>query len=565
MLLELRVNHFALIDNVHLEFGQGLNILSGETGAGKSILLKSLALLMGNKSSADNIRNGFDQAQVEGVFDIHLREDIKRKLVELEIEESEGMLIVRRVILPQGRSRVYINDTLSSLSTLQSLVSPLVEISSENVPLIEMTSQHENKNLASKSYHLELVDQFAGLSQLLDKYKSEHKQLLEAQKKINELLSQSQSVHQRVDFLKYQYEELSAFNPRENEEEELESKFVLQKNFSRLQEFVSSAEALLLTDEDSVLSRVHRVFHLGSQVSDLDESLERKLAPLKEAKALIEDVAYGIRSYAKELVLDSEELENIERRLTTFRQLSRKYGPTSSDLIEAFSKIQKELLDLENLEQTLEALEEEKKQCEKMARKTAKELHTRREKAALALAKEVNQELSELNMKGLLFSIGLTESEFMNSTGLTELEFRVQASKSDKALPLTKAASGGELSRILLALKQVSGRSDRPRTCVFDEVDTGVSGVTAEKVGRKLKAIAKGQQVFCVTHLPQVAAFADHHFVISKETNGQSAQTVVERLKMTERVREIARLLSGEKISKAGLENAKQLIEQACP
>ncbi len=567
MLSELKVANFAIIDKINVSFKSGFNVLSGETGSGKSILLKSLALLMGEKSVSDTIKTGCEQATVEGSFDLSKRKDIKTQLIATGISDSskiadvDDLLVVKRVISLDGKNRVYINGSLSTLQQLRDIVAPLIEVTGHPAPLIEMTGQHENRNLQSKLYHLEALDQFVSAGALRHKVAelfSERARLLE-ELAANEESSRNKS--QRLDFLTYQRDEIKALDLKPGEEDGLENEMKLQRDAKRLIEFVDQSESALFGDDDSALVRLHRVLQRGLEFSALDPELARRLETLQQAKTLIEDVVYQLREYGQTFSQEPERLERLEEKLSQYRRLQKKYGESVAEMLAALAKIESELSQIENSEEILNGLRTRIATVEKALTAAATELHKLRLGGARKLAEGVNGELDDLNMKGVLFSVQIQKLEAITSTGLSEVEFMIQNSTKDQPRALTKFASGGELSRILLSLKRVIGASEYPRTYLFDEVDAGVSGVTAEKVGRKLKSIAKGQQVICVTHLPQVAAFAHAHFVILKTETAGAVRMRVNELASDDQVREIARMLSGEKITRSSLEHARELLQ----
>lgn len=560
MLLELKVHNFAIIENISLNFNSGLNIMSGETGAGKSVLLKSLTLLMGEKADTDSVRSGCESATVEGSFDISSRFDIQEHLKNLEIDVEEDMLVVRRIISAQGKSRVYINGSLSTLTTLQNIVAPLIELTGHKTPLIELTSQHENKNLMAKTYHLDLLDHYVGAIELRVNFNKGFQKLSGLEAQIADIEEKSKTQAQRVDFLKYQKEEIEALNLKPGQDTDLESEYFKIKNSSKISNFLEDSESTLFGDDDSVLVRIHKIIQRSTEFSTIDPEFKKIFEPLSSAKSILEDLVYELRSYGKELNADPQSLDQIETKMNQLRQLQKKYGNSMDEILEAHTEISEELNIIENSDALIADLRKEKAEIEKALISQAKELHKRRLSGAELLSKNVNDELKDLNMKGVSLIIKVTDVE-LNSNGASDVEFMIQNSSKEPARSLAKFASGGELSRILLSLKKVVGFNELPRTYLFDEVDTGVSGVTAEKVGKKLKSISKGQQVICVTHLAQVAAYGDTHFLIEKNVSKKSGtQMQVVALKKDEREKEIARLISGEKITKTSLDHAKELL-----
>lgn len=563
MLIELKVKNFAIIENLSLSFGQGLNVLSGETGAGKSVLLKSLSLMMGEKAEADVVRSGVDSAVIEGYFDLSGRPDVLAELEEMGLDASDETLVVRRIISTGGKGKVYLNGALSPLASLRSIVAPLITLTGRHTPLIEMTGQHDNRHLQSKSYHLELLDQYAGTWTLRVDFEKQYDKLREISEEIENLTAAARSREQRLDFLKFQRGEIEVLGLKSGEDEEIESKVSRMRHSARLIEFVSQSVDSLYANDDAVMVALHTVLQRASELSNLDPELAKKVAPLQEAKTLLEDAIYELRDYGKNLDADPEELNRLEERLSSLRKLQKKFGKGVDEILKAHREMVDEIEQLEKFDESMKSLNDERLKIQKALKKLAGELHERRKNGAHLLEKGVNDELADLNMKGVVFSVQVTLAPELTPTGQSDVEFMIQASKKDEPRPMAKVASGGELSRILLSLKRVVGSSDRPRTYLFDEVDTGVSGQTAEKVGRKLKAISKGQQLICVTHLPQVASFADQHFLIEKGSAKGAARMTVTELAKDERVKEIARLISGEKISQTSMEHARQLLAES--
>jgi DNA repair protein RecN (Recombination protein N) len=335
------------------------------------------------------------------------------------------------------------------------------------------------------------------------------------------------------------------------------------KNSARLGQFVDGAEAALYSDDDSAMSRLNAIIKKSAEIAQIDPAISEKLQNLEQAKTLIEDCLYDLRTYVAKIDSDPSRLEELEAKISDLRKLQKKYGANISDILSALKNMEEEIATLENSDQRIQELQTEATKLEKELMKMAQTLHEKRSNSSKLLANSVNAELADLNMKGVTFHVSVEKLDHMTASGISDVEFLSQTSSKDPKRPLAKFASGGELSRILLSLKRVVGSSLQPRTYLFDEVDTGVSGPTAEKVGRKLKSIAKGQQVICVTHLPQVAAFGDHHFFIQKAPQKGAVAMEILELRQKERVNEIARLISGEKISKTSLAHAQQLLSEA--
>lgn len=567
MLQELRVSQFAIIDSLQIEFQNGLNILSGETGSGKSVLLKSLALLMGEKASADTIRTGCSTATVEGSFNLKKRPDLEKKLESLGIEVESHQLIVRRIISAEDKSKVFLNGVLSPLSQLRDFVAPLIEVTGPNAPLIEMTGQHDNRNLLSKSYHLDLLDQYGHLWDKRSNYESKFATWSELKTNIKDFEKKSQEKAQRLDFLKFQFQEYANLDLDLDQDLNLEQEIKTLKNSSKLVGFADLCDQVIYQDDDSVSARLKSLLKKSVEMASLDANLADKISNLQQAQVLIDDAVYAIRTYVQKIDADPAALDEKESRLSQIRKLQKKHGEDLTAMAQFFESMKSEISNLENSDQHILTLKKQASLLELELKKLAEELHASRLKFAKKLAENVNTELEDLNMKGVTFDIQIDKLSELTLTGLSDIEFLSQTSPKDPKRPIAKVASGGELSRILLALKKsvgaTHGKMDTPRTYLFDEVDTGVSGTTAEKVGRKLKEIAKGQQVICVTHLPQVAACGDVHFSIQKSTLKNQAIMTVTELHKKERVDEIARLISGEKISKTSIAHAEQLLKES--
>lgn len=560
MLTELNVNQFAIIEKLNIQFKQGLNIISGETGAGKSVLLRSLALLMGAKASSEFIRTGSPQAQIEGRFDLMLRPDILSRLEALDIPMIDHELIVRRIIGPGDKNKVYLNGCLSTVSVLRDIVAPLIEVAGKNAPLIELTGQHENKNLLSKAYHLDLLDQYAKAWPLRNQYEALWSEFTSNEEVIRDLEMKSQMGSQRLDFLIFQRDEIKQCSLKTGEDTELELKVKKLKNKQKLSQYLNSTLTAIDDDADSIILRLQKILQKGQEFASLDEQLGNKLKSLDQALSLIQDCHYELNKSLDELNNDDEDTELLESKLSHLRKLQKKYGTSVDDIQQSLIKIEIEIAEIQNAETLTHVLKKKQSDLMNQILTAARKLHELRLSTIKGLIQKVNDHLQDLNMKGVIFDIQIDSLQTPHLSGMTDVEFLSQTSPQDPPRPLAKVASGGELSRILLSLKCVLGASALPRTYLFDEVDTGVSGVTADKVARKLHQISSGQQVICVTHLPQVAAMGDHHFSIQKSPTGTSVHMEIGLLEGNDRIREIARLVSGEKISSTSLAHAKELL-----
>ncbi|MBK9294596.1 MAG: DNA repair protein RecN [Oligoflexia bacterium] len=553
MLLELKVKNFAVIDELLVNFLKpGLNILTGETGAGKSVLLKSLSLLLGGKASSDIIRANQESAEIEGAFDLSARPDVKTNLKNLDLVADEDLLIIRRIISKTGKHRVYINGYLSTLNILESLVPNLIEI----------TGQHEHHSLKQLSSQIQLLDRFAGNEKLMLHYSEKLLQFTELKEKLENLKNSVQNREQRLDFLKFQIEEIENFKPLPGEDIELDRQYQRARFSARINQFAQNTHDLLYGEVDSIHNKLSDLVRGGEPLSEIDGHLKNVVNNLKEILALAEDSAFNLRDYTKKSSeSDDENLDSLQARLSDLKKLQRKYGATVEEILSFKLKAKNEYEELLGFEENVKKLESEISALNKDLWLAAEKLHTSRKTASNKLILGVNKELKDLNMKGSEFSIEVAGSDKLNSFGMSEVNFVIRPSPQDEFRAISKVASGGELSRIMLALKQVVAMSDLPMTYLFDEVDTGVSGPTAEKVGKKLKSIGRVHQAISITHLPQVAAFADAHFLISKQVKSGFVKSSISELNQKERINELGRLISGEKITNTSLAHAKQMLE----
>lgn len=565
MLLELKIKNFIIIESESISFKQGFNVLSGETGSGKSVLLKGLAVLMGSSSSNDQIGPYGQEANIEGFFDISERDDIKLKLLELGLDNEEETFIVRRII--GKKNRVFINGSLVTLAELKNLVTPMLEIAGPfSAPLMEMTGQHDTKQLLSTSYHRFLLDLYAGLSPKLEKYKAKfsERDLLLAE--IENIRLKSQDTAHQLDFIKYQLAELQNFEIDLERDSGLKDRIYNVKNKQKFLDFIALSDELLNQRDNSVLSSLGKVLKSSEPFLDKAGSLSQKglteaLQNLKTGYTLIEDASFELANFAPEDFENEDTLEQLTERFTKLRHLQKKYGDSLQSIVQAERNLSQEIEILENSDVLLEEKEANLEKLETELMGHASELHDQRKAASDSITKKVNDQLADLNMKGVEFHIGLQRLDELNKYGYSKIEFLVQSHKESGKRALAKTASGGELSRILLSIKTVLGENEWPRTYLFDEVDTGVSGPTAELVGKKLKELSFDQQVLCVTHLPQVAAQADHHFIIEKVEAKGSVLMKVHELNKKQRIDEIARLISGTKISDASRKHAEDLLK----
>ena len=559
MLETLRIRNLAVIDSADIPFRPGLNILSGETGAGKSIVVEAISLLLGSRASSSLIRNGCDEAVVEGVFDLAALPGIAGRVAELGLSPVEdGRLLVKRTVHRAGRHRITVNGELATLGNLQALC----------LGLVDLCSQHEHQSLLRSSTRLELLDRFGKLEEARTSYRESFEKVRKL-KLESERLSQDESARlKRLDFLRFQIEELRAAGLSPGEESGLQNeKSLLQSAQGRLQA-IARLQELLEQNEDAnllqllqlAIRRLDELALLDERVMPIRESLERSLAEAEEA-------SLSLARYSRSVDLDPERLEQVLDRLALLADLRRKYGEDASQMIDTLARLEREHHELERSEERLEGLQRELEAESATLRSLAGRLSQGRAKAATRLGAAVTTELRELNMADAEFRIPLVSAgddlERYSIHGADEIDFVVRTNRGEAHQPIEKIASGGELSRLMLAIRRVISERGGIGVYLFDEIDSGMGGHTAFQVGRKLKSVAGHHQVLCITHLPQVASFGDHHLVVKKSPQGKRTVTEVLELSNRERKEELARMLGGDVLTKKSLENAAELLEMA--
>ena len=551
MLTDLNIRNFAIIDNLHVNFRGGLNILTGETGAGKSIIIDAVNLVLGGRASADLIRSGEEEAVVEAVFDISGNEPVGVMLAEMGIA-VEDELLVRRIVSRNGKNRVFVGGGLSTLAILNDLTRKLINI----------YGQHEAQTLLRPENHLPLLDGYAGLNPLRKDYSAlfgEYQLLID---EIRRLEEGEREAAQRLDILSFQSEEIGKAALVPGEEEELARERELLTHAEKLHLTSRGAFESLYGDEPSILGLISQVKLGVADIALIDKGLQPVREAVESAYLQLEDAALSLRDYAERVELDPARLQEVEERLDLIHRLKKKYGTTIEEILALKTRIDAELDQLLNRERSRGELDARLKGLHGEILAKGKELSQQREKAAFQMQKAMERELHELAMKQAVFTVRFEALPEPKGFGLERAEFLFSPNPGEPPKALARIASGGELSRLMLALKQIHPESDVP-TLVFDEVDTGISGATSALVGRKLKNVAAGQQVLCITHLPQVAAFAGHHFRVEKGDEGGRTVTRVAELTGEERVAEMARLLGGVKITEKTMEHAREMIEEA--
>jgi DNA repair protein RecN (Recombination protein N) len=560
MLRHLRATNFAILSDVEIELGRGMNALTGETGAGKSLIVEAVNLLRGGRASADIPRAGADEAVVEATVEIpeDLRARVAGVLEGAGLPPTEGdEVFIRRVICrgsnnSPGRSRCYVNGALTTAARLAEL----------GALLIDLSGQHQHQGLVDPQRHLEILDLFSGETHLVAAMDAAWAELRRCDEALQSLGGDEREREARVDYVRFQLDELDAAGLRSGEDVEIDVERARLASVDTLQSAARTAEENLYGGDDSARDRVAAAAREVERAVRTDPTLESISRQLTEIETLIDDAADQLRTYADKLEGDPERLAWLDERLALIRRLTRKHGGTLDEVVAKATELRAELAALTGRDASLAEAQATRNVAEAAAIAAAAALTKSRTKAARKLEKDVGAALAELGMSAAKLTI-VIESRPLGPTGADRIELMLASNKGEDTKPLAKVASGGELSRIMLALKLVLRSADEVATYVFDEVDTGIGGATAQVVGAQIRAVADHRQVLCVTHLPQIAAYADHHFQVEKTELAGRTETHVHKLTGTARKDELARMLGGHATSKAKAHAAELLAEAA--
>jgi len=551
MLTDLSIKNIAIIDTLHVSFQPGLNILTGETGAGKSIIIDAVNLILGGRASADLIRTGADEGVVEAIFDLSAQPAILTVLDEMGVE-CDGELLVKRVVSRSGKNRVFIGGGISTIAILADLSRRLINI----------YGQHEAQNLLRTENHLLLLDGYGGLLQLRGEYSAIFDEYRRVAAEIRGLEEGEREADRRLDLLSFQSQEIGAAALAAGEEEALLQERQLLSHAEKLLQHSQQAFTELYGADHAVLDRLAEVKRRVAEVTAVDPSTGNLLASIEAASIQLEDAALSLRDYAARIEADPRRLQVVEDRLEIIQRLKKKYAPAVEEIIAYKDEIDREIEAFRRREESRDGLEKRLAELEEELRAKGEELSGKRSEAAQLLKAAMEKELSELAMRHALFEVTFERLVEPKASGLERVEFLFSPNPGETPKSLAKIASGGELSRLMLALKQIHPESDVP-TLIFDEVDSGIGGATSALVGEKLKRVALCQQVLCITHLPQVAAYADRHFKVEKQVEAGRTVTSAIPLDADKRVAEMARMLGGVKITDTTLEHAREMIEEA--
>lgn len=552
MLSELFINNIAVIERASIDLEPGFTVLTGETGAGKSMIIDALHAVLGERTSKELVRTGESSASVSAMF-TGLSEDVLAILDGMSVpREEDGSLLVQRDIKLEGKSACKLNGAPATVSMLKSIAPRLVGIH----------GQHESYELLSPELHMTYIDSFGKLETLLEKYRQSYKRLRELQRQLRDLNTDESEKSRRRDLLRYQIEELEGANITPGERESLAESRDIARNSERISSAIEMVKGLLSGDEErgGILSDVSAAAGELERVAGYMSQLEEPVQKLREAGFLLEDAEVALQSLSVDF--DPAALDEIEGRLDLLYRLGLKYGESEEQMLQYLEDCREELHKIEFSDEEKERLGAEYEQEKQKAIALAKELSAKRRAAGERFTKQVKAELAFLNMPGVEF-ITQIERVPLTPTGCDKLQFLVSANKGEPPKPLSKIASGGELSRIMLAVKTVLSGRDKIDTLIFDEVDAGVSGAAANRIGEKLRQVSENRQVLCITHLAQIAAMADHHLRISKHVEKGRTYTQVEPLDLEGRKRELARIIGGEEITQLQLDMAGEMLKRA--
>ena len=565
MLKSLLIKDYALIENINVDFSKGLNIITGETGAGKSILIDAMGLLLGDRASTQIIRKGANKSIVEGIFEVSKNEKVEQFLLKNDIDYFEE-LIVRREVSIQGSNRCFLNDTPAPLTLLKDIGNMLVDLH----------GQHEHQSLLRSVTHIDFLDEFGELSNLLVDYKKEHSKLSEIAKELFVLKNKENSLKEEREAYEFQIKEIDAISPKNNEETLIKDELNILENAEKLLRLTGDIYDRAYENENSVQDNLVNIESSLKELALIDNSFAEVSKEIESAIAIVNDISEFVRSYRTKVENDPDKLNEIRERLGALNLLKKRYGGTLSKVIEHRESIGKEYELTTNYKVRIVELENNLKTIRKSTGEIANKISSERKRIAADIKGEVVKVLVELGISDSNFETKITNNlandssaNFIfvdgkkfkfNSKGFDEVEFFISTNLGEDLKPLSKVASGGEVSRIMLALKTILAKNDKLPLLIFDEIDIGVSGRIAQKVGEALKSLSSIHQIIAITHLPQIASLSDEHFSVEKKKIGSRVVSSIVKLDDDEKIKEVAKLLSGEDITDAALKSARELM-----
>ena len=558
MLSLLKIKNIALIDEIELEFANGLNLLTGETGSGKSIIVDSLGALTGDRVSSDLIKEGAGGAQIEGLFNVFADENLRAMFetsgIELE-EKGEIDLIVRRELATSGRNRIFVNNQLVSNNFLKKIGAFLADIH----------GQGEQAALFNQATHLEMLDEYADSKTLREGVAKKYKELAQIHKEIENLRTDEAQKLQLLDILQFQVDEIRKVNLNLGEDESLEEEKRRLNNVEKLSTLSDEAYLFLYENEEATIATLNKAAERITELTEYESSFREYAEGLQTAQAVLEDLAISVRDFRNRLEFSPERLEEIESRLAEIARLKRKYGGTIDSVLEHFAESEERLKNIETAELREKELSKKLAKTREDYLKIARELHEKRVTSARKFEKEIEKNLKAVALEKARFEVRInadkSNDKSFTAKGFDQIEFYFSANLGESVKPIAKVASGGEASRLMLIVQTTAKLSESEKAMVFDEIDAGIGGRVAEAVGLKLKELAKTQQVLCVTHQPQIASLADQHFVVEKETVKNRTLIRVKQLNEIEQVEEIARMLTGAQITETARQHAREMLE----
>ena len=567
MLKHLQIQNYALIEKLDVAFESGLNIITGETGAGKSIIIDALSLILGERADTDSVRKGTDKAVVEGIFGISLNKKLKLLLSEQSIEYSDE-LILRREVSVRGSSRCFVNDSPVSLNIMKNIGDLLVDLH----------GQHEHQSLLRTETHIDLLDDFIGLGDLVNEFSNQYKEVTSILAQLKEIKSKELQLKEKRDLYEFQIKEIDAVSPVLGEEDKLENELKILENSEKLHENTSQLYDILYKNNDSISGRLDNVRLQLEKLSQIDKTFDQMLGDLKSAEAVVDELVTSIRNYNSKIEFNPERLEEIRNRLGAITVLKKKYGGSIEAVVKHRERIGQEVALAENFDSEIKKIKNFLDGKRKTVSEFAKNLSDKRQEGAKKVNREIIKVLTELGIENSKFDVKIENhplhdandengivrlgKEFYETTskGIDTVEFYISTNIGEDVKPLVKVASGGEISRIMLALKTILAKSERLPLLIFDEIDIGISGRIAQAVGLSLKNLSKYHQIIAITHLPQIASLANTHYVVEKVEDGKRSFTRMKNLELKERIHEVAKLLSGKEVTEAGLKSARELI-----
>jgi DNA repair protein RecN (Recombination protein N) len=556
MLNDLSIKNFAIIDELHVSFGEGLNVISGETGAGKSIIIGAVSLLLGDRATADLIRSQADAATVEALFNVAGNRKLKEKIAAMGFADGEE-LIIRRVISRTGKNKALINGQMATLANLSAISESLINI----------CGQHEHQVILNAENHIDILDEFGCCLRLRTSYAEAYNQYIQIRNKIEKLENLRRSREEKAELFKFQLKEIQDINPQPAEDTRLSDEKKVLANAQKLIDWANHAYDLLYGEKDSAVVKLKEVQNQVKEIKNIDANLKLAPADIEGSFITLQEAALVLRDYSKNLFFDPERLAAIDERLEMLGRLKRKHGGSLESVLAKKQEIEEELRRVFSVEEELENLGKDETAAKNNLRQKALALSQVRREAAVKLQGAVDKEVRELNMPHASFQANFKKSaadksvESFGPKGGDEIEFYLTANAGEEPKPLNKIASGGELSRIVLALKNVLSRTGSVATIIFDEVDNGIGGATAEIVGRKLKEVSVNHQVICITHLPQIACFGEDHLYVSKKIMKGRTTTSVEKLDEEQKIEEISRMLGGVDVTQTTRKHAREMID----